>query len=343
MRLSIIVPVYNMVSGGKLQYCLDSLVNQHLEDYEIIAVDDKSTDNSLEILRRYETEYPEKIKVIASPENRRQGSAKNLGLDVATGDWLGFMDSDDWAHAEMFSRLLQKAEETGADVVGCDYLNTSRTGLEEGVAVVNNTREQCGILDEEKYRKLIIKPGSMVIKIYKRSIFEDHHIRFPENMFYEDNAIGVLPMLYARHFERVEECLYFYYQHSESTVHSMSMEKALDRIKACEIYLEECKKRGFYSRFQTEIDYKVFELGYFITLLAYLQGTKKPKYPFVVELRHFLKKNVPDFANNPYYAEYMDAESKRLVKLHSRSTLMFLVYYVLLNRYRRIRYGKAKS
>ncbi|MDE6951709.1 MAG: glycosyltransferase, partial [Lachnospiraceae bacterium] len=89
MKLSIIVPVYNMVAGGKLDFCLQSLVDQTIEDYEIIAVDDKSTDDSLRALREWETKFPQKIKVIASPENRRQGGAKNLGLAAVSGTWIG--------------------------------------------------------------------------------------------------------------------------------------------------------------------------------------------------------------------------------------------------------------
>lgn len=78
MRLSIIVPVYNMVAEGKLDFCIQSLLNQTVEDYEIIAVDDKSTDTSLAALRVWEEKFPEKIKVIASPENRRQGEQRTL-------------------------------------------------------------------------------------------------------------------------------------------------------------------------------------------------------------------------------------------------------------------------
>ena len=121
MKLSIIVPVYNMVADGKLEFCMESLLSQTIEDYEIIAVDDKSTDNSLEVLRRYETQYPDKVKVIASPNNRRQGGAKNLGLRTAAGEWLGFVDSDDWISHDYYEKLLAKAEATGADIVGCYY------------------------------------------------------------------------------------------------------------------------------------------------------------------------------------------------------------------------------
>lgn len=109
--LSVIVPVYNMAKDGNLEYCMNSLVNQTLEGMEIIAVDDASTDNSLEILRNFEKKYPERVKVIASPENKRQGGARNLGLKEANGQYIGFMDADDWAALDLFEKWLssQKA------------------------------------------------------------------------------------------------------------------------------------------------------------------------------------------------------------------------------------------
>ena len=105
MKLSIIVPVYNMAEGNKLRYCLDSLVNQTIADYEIIAVDDASTDNSFEILKEYESKYPWKFKAIQSFENKKQGGARNLGLDNAKGTWVGFVDSDDWVAYDMYEKL----------------------------------------------------------------------------------------------------------------------------------------------------------------------------------------------------------------------------------------------
>ena len=81
MKLSIVVPVHNMASGNKLRYCLDSLVNQTISDYEIIAVDDASTDESMEILKEYEAKYPWKFKAIQCYENRKQGGARNIGIE----------------------------------------------------------------------------------------------------------------------------------------------------------------------------------------------------------------------------------------------------------------------
>ena len=112
LDLSVIVPVYNMASDGKLTYCLDSLVKQTMESMEIIAVDDASTDDSLKILREYEKNYPGRVVVIASPENRRQGGARNLGLKAAKGQYIGFMDSDDWAKEDLFERMVALARRT---------------------------------------------------------------------------------------------------------------------------------------------------------------------------------------------------------------------------------------
>ena len=106
MKLSIIVPVYNMAANGKLNYCLDSLVKQTISDYEIIAVDDCSTDESLSILKNYEAQYPDRFRAIHSDRNRHQGGAKNIGLREAVGEWIGFIDADDWIVPDFYERLI---------------------------------------------------------------------------------------------------------------------------------------------------------------------------------------------------------------------------------------------
>ena len=252
MKLSVIVPVYNMAGEGKLNHCLDSLLNQTISDYEVIAVNDASTDHSLEILRDYEKEYPDKLVVLSHEVNKRQGGAKNTGLKVAKGEWIGFIDSDDWVTLDYYEKLLKRAEETGAEIVGCNYLMTDNPEGQNGIAVSNHKKEQTGELNEVKYKQLILHPGSMVIKIYRRELFVDHELAFPENIFYEDNAIAIFPFLYSKRFEYIDEALYFYYQHNVSTVHVINIGRCKERMKASEIYLDECKKRGFYEHFQSE-------------------------------------------------------------------------------------------
>ena len=120
LELSVIVPVYNMAKDGNLEYCINSLVRQTLQSMEIVAVDDASTDNSLEVLQEFAKRYPGRVKVVASPENRRQGGARNLGLRAAQGRYIGFMDADDWVVEDLYERMVELAKSTGADMVGTD-------------------------------------------------------------------------------------------------------------------------------------------------------------------------------------------------------------------------------
>lgn len=329
MKLSIIVPVYNMAADGKLEYCMNSLVAQTICDYEIIAVDDASTDNSVEILRGYEEKYPEKVKVICHEVNKRQGGAKNTGLRAAQGEWIGFIDSDDWVTPDYYEKLLRKAEETGADMVGCDYNLVDRHTMEVGKIVQNNTMDQTGVLDEEKHKKLLMRSGSMVIKVYKHNVIRDNHLYFPEGIFYEDNCAGPLWSLYFKRFEKVEEPMYYYYQHQVSTVHYITEEKCRDRMKAAELLYAECKARGMLEKYYKEIEYRFSELYYVITLFSYMSGVRKPSLKFVKELRQGVARRFPEFEKNPYYLQNTGAAEKEFIALQGRSDVKFFWYYRL--------------
>ena len=266
MKLSIIVPVYNMAADNKLRFCLDSLVQQTIADYEIIAVDDASTDESLEILREYESNYPWKFKVVQSYENLKQGGARNKGLDIARGTWVGFVDSDDWVAPDMYEKLIKKAEKTGADVVGCDYCMVDTHTMTVGKLMPNNTIDQTGVLGHEQYKKLVMNPGSMVIKIYQKAVIDTYGLRFPERTFYEDNCASPIWMLHFTHFEKVEEPLYYYYQHDLSTVHAISQEKCEARLLMGKKLIEEARRCGIYKPYRQEFEFAFSKLYYMNTL-----------------------------------------------------------------------------
>lgn len=337
MQLSVIVPVYNMAADGKLEYCLNSLVNQTISDYEIIAVDDCSTDNSLEILYSYEKKYPDKFYVIASPVNKKQGGAKNLGLEKARGEWIGFIDSDDWITPDFYERLLSKAEETGADMVGCDYHLTDEHSMKIGQIVHNNKASQTGVLDKDKYRSLILDSGSLVVKIYRRHIIMDYPNRFPENIFYEDNAISNSWMLRAKHFEYMEEPLYYYYQHDTSTVHMITKRRCEDRMEAARVMVKEAKEFDFLEEYYPEIESSFTTLFYVNTLFSYMAGVKKKEFGFVKALGKEMKETFPGFMENRYYQERVHGEERKLIKMHMKSTLYFMLYYKALWGYRNFR------
>lgn len=343
MKLSIIVPVYNMAKDGKLNFCMDSLIGQTISDYEILAVDDASTDNSLEILRQYEKEFPDKVRVLTRPINGRQGAAKNDGLRAARGEWIGFIDSDDWVTPDYYEKLLRRGEETGADMVGCDYSLVTTHTFTPGKVVQNNTMDQTGVLDQEKHKKLILRSGSMVIKIYKRRVITENYLSFPGGIFYEDNCAGPLWSLYFNHFEKVEEPLYFYYQHQVSTVHHITEIKCRDRMKAAELLYRECKKRGFLEEYGLELEYRFIELYYAITLFSYMSGVREPRLSFIKELRKGALAHFPEFEKNPYYQQLTGAEEKKLIALQQKSDVVFYCYYRLKQLVRKLRSATRRS
>lgn len=337
IKLSIIVPVYNMAADGKLEYCLESLVKQTVKGYEIIAVDDCSTDNSFEILKAYEKDYPDRFRAIHSEVNKHQGGAKNIGLKASTGEWIGFIDSDDWITANMYERLIQRAEETGADLVGCDYCLTGEHSMEVGQIVPNNKAGQSGVLNDEKKRSLILDGGSLVVKIFKRSMIIENELWFPENIFYEDNALGNSYLILAKHFEYIEEPLYYYYQHDTSTVHTISEKRCEDRMEAGRLMLEEAKRHDYFENFKPELEYSFTLLFYINTLFTYMAGVDKTKYGFVKAMGKEMKNTFPKFQDNPYYQERTHEEEKKLIRMQQKSTLFFMLYYKLLWAYRKWR------
>ncbi len=339
MKLSIVVPVYNMAADGKLEYCIQSLLAQTAEDYEIIAVDDASTDDSLMILKKLEKEHPDKLRVIHSEENRRQGGAKNIGIRAARGEWLGFADSDDWAAPDMYAKLLKKAESTGADVVGCDYSMVYEQTMEIGEVQQDNNEAQTGILNEEKYRKLILEFGSMVIKIYKREIIVNNNLWFPEHIFFEDNCMSPLWLLHCTHFERVEEPLYYYYQHEASTVHEVSLLKLRDRMSAMKLLVEKSREYGFYEKYHPELEFKYAELYLVNTLFSCMSGKTGGKYGFVKELVKGIRESFPDFRENPYYKDRIGKEEQKLINMLLQSEALFFLHYNALRFYRKMKKG----
>ena len=337
MKLSIIVPVYNMAADQKLEYCLNSLVYQTIADYEIIAVDDCSTDTSWDILLRYEKEYPDKFHAIHSEVNQKQGGAKNIGMEKARGEWIGFIDSDDWVTPDFYERLICKGEETGADMVGCDYHLTDEHSMKIGQVVHNNKPEQTGILDDEKYRSLILDSGSLVVKVYRREIVIDHPSRFPTGIFYEDNALANSWMLRAKHFEYIPEPLYYYYQHDTSTVHTIDVKRCEDRMEAGRIMLQEAKAYGYFEKFYPELEFTFTMLFYVNTLFTYMQGVRPVRTDFVKRLGQEMLETFPDFQKNFYYIERIGEEEKKLIQMQLTSTFRFIGYYKLLWGYRNLR------
>ena len=343
MELSIIVPVYNMAADGKLEYCLNSLLHQTITDYEIIAVDDASTDQSPQILLEYAAHYPDVLKVYFSPENRKQGGAKNIGLRHARGRWIGFVDSDDWVAPDMYEKLLNKARETGADMVACNYHLTYEHSDTIGQVVRTHYEAQTGPLDEEKYRLLLLDSGSLVIKIYKRHLIYDCGMQFPEHMFYEDNAIASAIVLKSKHFEYIDEPLYYYYQHAASTVHTVNVERLYHRMEASRRMLKHAKEFGYVDTYHDEIEFKFTELFYVNTMFGYLQSKGRKNISFLKALQQEMAATFPHFQENPYYKQRIGEEERGVIAMQQKSTRWMLFWYEFKWFVRRLKKGGIKA
>ena len=129
-KVSVVVPVYN--TEAFLAQCLDSLVNQTLDEIEIVVVNDGSPDGSQAIIDDYAARYPDKIVALSKP-NGGLGSARNAGIARATGRYIGFVDSDDFVEPDMYQHLYEEAERTSSDVAICRYRHYS---LDESYSVV---------------------------------------------------------------------------------------------------------------------------------------------------------------------------------------------------------------
>ena len=183
--ISVIVPVYN--TEKYLDKCICSIVNQTYKDLEILLVDDGSKDNSLEILNRW-AEKDSRIKVFHK-ENGGQGSARNVGLDVARGDYIGFIDSDDLILDDMYETLLSLLAQYDADV---STLKTFHFNDEDELKDCGeNTESQSGVFTgfealKERFSTGLIITDSPCNKLYKKEVLKD--LRFLENRLMEDTA-----------------------------------------------------------------------------------------------------------------------------------------------------------
>lgn len=343
LDLSVIVPVYNMAKDGNLEYCINSLVRQTLRSMEIIAVDDASTDDSLRILREFEKRYPGRVKALASPENRRQGGARNLGLREAQGRYIGFMDADDWVVEDLYERMVELAKSTGADAVGTDMSRVYEHTMIPAQREECNFLSQTGIFDHEIRKEYLLHPGPLSTKIYAREIFFDKEFRFPEHMSYEDNATFVELGMRMKHYEHIPEANVFYYQHEDSTTHTYDLKKCQDRMEAMRIMLKYAKENGALEEFREVIEYHFSNLFYRNTLFSYMQSNLKKDIGFVKKLGKEMVSTFPDFRQNSYFIQNINDYERKLIDIHLKSSVTFIFIYRLKQISGKIRGKKAKQ
>lgn len=314
VKVSVIVPIYN--TEQYLKRSIDTLVNQTLEEIEIILVNDASPDNSIKIMREYEKKYPEKIIVIDSKENLKAGGARNLGIDIAKGEYIGFVDSDDWVELDMFEKLYNKAKENNADIVDCNYILASGIGeiLSEKTS---NLTSQAGELNLEQMKSVILRTGRFSTKIYKKEMLDKFNIRFPEGIFYEDNEFVPVALVHSKYLDKVNENLYYYYKKNETSITSrQDSYHHFDRLITAENFLNYTKKISIYEKYKDEIDFTFIRLYYTNTIGMVIRNFQQIPIEKLKEIRQYIISNYPDYRKNKYFKERTPKRSRIITKLN---------------------------
>lgn len=309
--ISIIVPVYNV--EFYLKECLESIQKQTYTNFEVILVNDGSTDNSQVICERYCQQDP-RFHLI-NQSNQGQSVARNNGVAASRGEFITFVDSDDVIKSDMLQQLMRYMD-TGIDIVECD-----RT---EAIQCLNEEKKDIHVKEFDSNEALYqcFNHGvswSPVAKLYRRKIVEK--VPFLENLIYEDFYTGIVSLKYIHKMRKIDYIGYYYRYHTSSTMNQTYSEKNLDIFKVGEKLLEEFREDNW--------------LPYVGNML------------FLVGIGHFKKYNIR--VGHPYYQLYVDAidnyfeiakkssdifNSSKLLRWYSYSPKYFLsIFYPLYLRY----------
>lgn len=257
-KISIIVPIYNVEQY--LRKCIYSLINQTYKNLEIILINDGSSDNSGLICDEY-AKKDDRIKVIHK-ENEGVSVARNIGLDIATGEYIFFIDSDDYLNTNAILILFDNLKKYDADISMCEYIrvydyNYKEKTIKEDIKIYKNIEALEKLYNDtftfhENYG-LFISPGS---KLYKKKLFEN--IRYPIGKFYEDGATIYKVLYNAKKIVHTNLILYYYYQRQGSTSRKKIDKTRLDRLDAfrsqIEFYKENKLYNLYYSAFNTYLN-----------------------------------------------------------------------------------------
>ena len=202
-----------------LAQCLDSLVNQTLKNIEIIVVDDASRDGSADIMRDYMTQYPDLVRVVKCERNKGLATVRNIGMSVARGDYIGFLDGDDWADVRMCEVLYQRADADASDVVIANATVLYEDSKTFGQCFDRHWRQAMDPALRRAPFDLRREPRIMLLepvawtKLYRRSFLEKHGLQFEDGMnSYEDMCFHFSVLVKASRISLLDEPLFFYRQ-----------------------------------------------------------------------------------------------------------------------------------
>ena len=281
-KISVIVPVYN--TEKYLEKCLDSLATQTLRDIEIIIVNDGSPDNSQKIIEKFTKKYDNMKSFVK--ENGGLSSARNYGLTKAQGEYISFIDSDDYIKKNMLEKMYTKAQKDKSDIVTCDFINL----YEDGHEVNMKSNFHYSVSELQNY---LISPPMVCTRIYKKELFTK--IKFKENTYYEDLELTPKLLLYTEKVSFLEEPLYYYFQRNGSIMkQEVFNDKLLDIFDVLSSNYQKLSKL-----YPNEIEYMYITHLLRSTSLRFLDYEETEKY--LEKINNEMKDKFPQWRKNIYY------------------------------------------
>lgn len=285
LKLSIIIPIYQVEKY--LEKCLESATNQTIDQYEIVLINDGSKDGSEKIAKQYLDKYPEKIRYFYQ-ENAGQASARNLGIKEAKGEYIAFLDSDDYVEKEAYQKVYEFAKEKDLDIVCFPFWEEAIGGKR----IIQNDNWQ----SKENDIRYILNETSPCNKIIKREIFTKNQISFLESYIYEDLELIPRLLLYTDKVGYLDEPLYYYVIHEDSTMRQKQYNPKLQSIFHV---MESLRKNFEKTKYKEELEMLFIEHllhGAGLRFLGYEEGKVD-----VEKISSMLKMYYPNWRKNKYY------------------------------------------
>lgn len=281
IKVSVIIPVWNVEKY--LRECLESVVNQTLKEIEVIIVNDESPDNSEEIILEYKNKYPKLIKYIKK-KNGGVGSARNKGLDIAKGEFISFVDSDDWIDKNMLEEMYNLAKKENNDIVICDML---------GHFTSKNHYHDC-----THFNSPYEKTPSACNKIFRRKLINNLRF-FEEKIWYEDlDFTSKLYMLGAK-ISTISKGFYHCHAHDNSIMTNNNSIKNLDMLICIEDIKKFAKENNLYN--EETISYIIFHHVLITTIMRVANQKSKDKKKVIKKMISYCKENIGNYKKYDYY------------------------------------------
>jgi glycosyltransferase involved in cell wall biosynthesis len=263
---------------------------------EIVAIDDGSTDGSSEILAEYQNDYPERIRVFTK-ENGGQATARNLGIRMSKGDYIGFADSDDYVDKTMYAKLYHLAKEQNADLVECRFFFLRQTSRG-----IHQLKPRGNVRKYNNQKEMFINPQvSPWNKLYRRDVLLQQGVDFPEGYIYEDTSFFLKTIPYIQMSACLDEAMVFYHLRDSSTINSNKNRKVSDIFDVLEDALAFYKKTSFENQYQQELEYFCVKIAFCSSLSRIGRvEDKKIKQALLDQTWEFVNTHFPDYKKNKY-------------------------------------------